>query len=149
MRKKDYIRDYPALTVSIERRVRFEEVDQLSYMWHGRYASWFEDGREVMGSRYNINYLDFYSHGIVVPIKMLSIDYKKPLLYNKFYTIETSLLWNESAILEYHYDIFNSEGISCTKGITKQVMLDTKGNLLFDVPQFYKEFCQRWAEGLV
>ncbi len=149
MRKQNDIRDYPALTISTERRVRFEEVDQLSYMWHGRYPSWFEDGREAMGSRYNINYLDFYAQGVVVPIKTLSIDYKKPLLYNNIYTIETSLLWNDSAILEYHYTFFDSEGATCTTGITKQLMLDTKGNLLFDVPQFYKEFCQRWTQGLV
>ena len=41
--------EVPSLCVSAQRTVRFEEVDAVRFMWHGRYASWLEDGREAMG----------------------------------------------------------------------------------------------------
>ena len=33
------------LVAEVKRRVRFEEIDLLGMVWHGRYPSYFEDGR--------------------------------------------------------------------------------------------------------
>ena len=35
----------PPLGIRVERKVRFEETDPLGIVWHGRYASFFEDAR--------------------------------------------------------------------------------------------------------
>ena len=43
--------DPAPLVVGIDRRVRFEEVDALGMVWHGRYPSYFEDGRIAFGDR--------------------------------------------------------------------------------------------------
>ena len=40
------------LETSVARRVRFEEVDPLTIVWHGRYPSYFEDGRAAFGEKY-------------------------------------------------------------------------------------------------
>ena len=36
------------LTCTVPREVRFEEVDALNVVWHGRYPSYFEDARVAM-----------------------------------------------------------------------------------------------------
>ena len=82
--------DVPSLCVSVPRTVRFEEVDAVRFMWHGRYASWLEDGREVMGRAYGISYLDFRDSGVVVPLKLFHLDFHHPLLYGQAYTIHAN-----------------------------------------------------------
>ena len=59
--------DPPPLRILVQRRVRFEEVDPLGIVWHGRYPGYFEDARVALGSRYGIGYEDFIRHGVPVP----------------------------------------------------------------------------------
>ncbi len=149
MRKRKVEREFPPILHSISRRVRFEEVDQLSIMWHGRYASWFEDGREAMSEEFGISALTFYDNKVVIPLKHFSIDFHAPLLYKKVYTIESSLMWNEAAIIEFEYKILDENNVLMTKGTSIQMMLDLEMNLLIEAPEFYKEFCEKWKKGLI
>ena len=146
-RKKAIERPFPALTFLTTRTVRFEEVDQMRYMWHGRYPSWLEDGREALGQHYQISYLDFYAAGVLVPIRTMNLNYLSPLLYRKTYHIETNLLWNEAAILEFSYRILNENGDVMTEAETSQLMITVENEVLFESPQFYQNFCLAWKEG--
>jgi len=137
------------LSASCRRCVRFEEVDALRYMWHGRYASWLEDGRECLGQRYGISYLDFLNHGIIVPIKLLQIDYIRPLRYAQTYTINVILYWTEAAVLDFTYSIMDSTGTITTRASTTQLMVDLEDRLCIEQPSFYKDFARRWQEGLL
>lgn len=134
------------LHVRIERTVRFEEVDSLEYMWHGRYASWLEDGREAFGKLHQLSYLDFFGQGVAVPIKLFHLDFHHPLRYAQTYSIDASLLWNEAAVLDFEYVLKDSDGIVTTTGYTTQLMLARDGKLLLEQPAFYKEFCARWRQ---
>ena len=134
---------------TIERHVRFEEVDALQYMWHGRYASWLEDGREDFGRHYGISYLDFHAAGVATPLKTLSINFIAPLRYAATYQIETSLLWNEAAVIEFNYRILDDAGSVMTEAETTQLMISLDNELLLSLPGFYKAFCQQWQNGLL
>lgn len=149
MRQRPSHRPHPPIVCHRQRRVRFQEVDQLAYMWHGHYPGWLEDGREALGQRYAISYLDFYRNGVVTPLKSLSLEYCHPLRYDITYTIETSLLWNDAAVMEYTYRILDAQGTCMTTAHSLQLMLDTHGTLLLDAPAFYKAFMLRWAKGEV
>ncbi len=149
MRKRLVERDFAPIVHCIQRNVRFEEVDQLSIMWHGRYASWFEDGREAMSDKFNISTLTFYDHNVVIPLKHFSLEFYAPLLYKQTYTIETSLLWNDAPIIEFDYRILDSNNTVMTSGKTIQMMLDLDMKLLLEAPDFYKEFCENWKNGII
>ncbi len=149
MRKRHAERTHPPLVRRVTRRVRFDEVDQIQYMWHGRYASWLEDGREDMGAYYDISYLKFYENNVSIPLKHFNLDFLAPLRYNNVYTIESKLLWNEAALLEFEYRILDEQEYCHTKASTIQLMLDLNGKLLLEAPEFYKDFCKRWAQGLL
>jgi len=136
----------PPLHVLIERTVRFEEVDSLNFMWHGRYASWLEDGREAFGKLHQLSYLDFFWHGVAVPIKLFHLNFHHPLRYAQTYSIHASLLWNETAVLDFEYVLKDSDGIVTTTGYTTQLMLSLDGELLLEPPSFYKEFCAQWRQ---
>ena len=139
--------DPPPLFSTVERQVRFEEVDALGIVWHGRYPSYFEDARGALGQKYGINYLDFYKNGVIAPIKKMHIDYHQPLTYPDIFTIEGILHWSDAARLNYEFIIRNKDGDLMTTGYTVQMMLDPDKNILMVLPPFYSEFCKRWKEG--
>jgi hypothetical protein len=85
------------LSFSVSRRVRFEEVDALGIVWHGRYPSYFEDVREALGDHYGIGYLDFFREKVAAPLRQLHFDYLKPLSLRESFTINAQLHWPEAA----------------------------------------------------
>ena len=135
------------LRVRVERRVRFEETDQLGIVWHGRYASFFEDARSVAGEKYGIDYLDFYKNGVIAPIKIIHTDFHFPLRFNEIFIIEGVLHWTEAARINIEYRLWNREGRLSTTGYTVQVFLDKDDQLLLIPPPFYLEFREKWRTG--
>jgi acyl-CoA thioester hydrolase len=135
------------LRIHVNRRVRFEEVDAIGIVWHGRYASYFEDARSALGDSYGIGYLDLFNNGIVAPIKKLHIDYHRPLKYPEDFTIDGILHWSDAARINYEFIIRDSKGNVVTTGYSVQVMLDKGNNLYMVSPPFYQEFCRRWKAG--
>ena len=147
---KPYFKDQdgPApLTVSCRRVVRLEEVDALGIVWHGRYPSYFEDGREDLGRRFGLGYTAFKAAGVVMPIRRLTVDYLSPLKYLDEMTIETALHWNEAARMNIPYRILGPDGRLVTSGATVQLMVGLDGGLLLEAPAFYLDFQARWREG--
>lgn len=139
--------DPPPLGVTVERRVRFEETDPLRIVWHGRYASYFEDARHAAGEKYGIGYLDLYENGVVTPIRIMHTDYHRPLRLGDTFFIEGLLHWTEAARINIEYSIRNADGLLCTTGYTVQIMTDCDDNLFLIPPPFYREFCERWRSG--
>ncbi|MDR2735165.1 MAG: acyl-CoA thioesterase [Spirochaetota bacterium] len=139
----------PPLRNAITRKVRFDELDPLSIMWHGNYASFFEEARVALGERYGIGYMDFIANNIIIPIKKFHVDYLAPLVFGETYTIWALLHYNPAARLDFEYQIFSKDGALMTTGCTIQMMLDTQKNILLAKPPFLEEFCQKWRNGLV
>ena len=150
MKKSDFPagkNDPPPLKATVSRRARFEETDQLGIVWHGRYASYFEDARTALGERYGIGYLTFYENGIIAPIKRLHLDYDRPLRFQEEFLVEAVLHWSEAARINISYTITDSQGIATTTGHTVQVMLDREFNLLLVHPPFFARFREKWRLG--
>lgn len=137
------------LRIRIKQKVRFEEVDSLGIVWHGRYASYFEDARVAFGEKYGIGYMDFYANGVVAPIKQMHFDYHKPLRFGDKMTIEAVLHWSDAARLNFEFILRNGNGELSTTGYTIQMMLDLKENILVVLPPFYRKFLDNWKAGVL
>jgi acyl-CoA thioester hydrolase len=135
------------LRCTTQRVVRFEEVDALGITWHGRYPSYFEDGRVLLGEQHGIGYMDFYHQGIIAPIKQMHVDYQLPLRFGELFTIETLLHWSDAVRLNHEFILRNTAGEVTTTGYTVQLMMDKENNVLMVSPPFYDEFRQRWRAG--
>ena len=151
--RKPYFKTAPGapqpLSCTVERVVRFEEVDPLAIVWHGRYPSFFEDARVQLGEKFGIGYMDFYNQGILAPIKQMHVDYVKPLKFRERFTIEALLHWTEAARLNHEFILRNSAGEITTTGYTVQLFMDEQHNMLMLPPAFFENFCRRWKEGLL
>ena len=136
------------LVASVTRFVRFNEVDPLNVVWHGHYASYFEDARVAFGERYGLGYQAMYDPGFVTPVKQLQIDYEAPLRFNQECVITGSLFWSEAARLNFEYTVTDGEGRLTTRGYTVQLFLTLAGELVYARPDFYEAFRARWKNGL-
>ena len=137
------------ITNTVEQHVRFSEVDSLGIVWHGHYLRYFEDGREAFGKKYNLGYLDYYSHGYVVPIVNIQCDYKRFLRYGDRIIIETTYVPCEQAKINFEYRIVNADtGELIVTGSTLQVFL-SKDNFVLQLtnPDFFQDW--KVKQGLV
>ena len=140
--------DPDPLSIVVPCRVRFEETDPLGIVWHGRYASYFEEGRVAHGDRFGMGYLECYNSGIVTPIKKMHIDYHLPLKLMERFTVECILHWTDALRINYEFIIRNSKDEIATTGYTVQVVLDRDtNNLLLVPPPFVREFREKWKSG--
>jgi acyl-CoA thioester hydrolase len=135
------------LRCTVERVVRFEEVDPLGIVWHGRYPSFFEDARVTLGEKYGIGYLDFYNREVLAPIRKMHVDYFRPLNFAQRFFIEGILHYSEAARLNFEFVLRNERGEVTSTGYTVQMMMDAKHNVLLAQPDFYLDFLVRWREG--
>ena len=139
--------DPPPLKIEVLRRVRFEETDPLGIVWHGNYASYFEDGRMALGEKYGIGYFDYYRNNVIAPIKKMHIDYQRPLKLMEDFTIEAILHWSDALRINHEFIIRDMSGVVTTTGYTVQVLLDLSNNLLLVPPHFIKVFRDKWKNG--
>jgi acyl-CoA thioester hydrolase len=138
----------PPVSHVITRKVRFDELDPLSIMWHGSYASFFEEARVALGEKYGLSYTDFSNNNTIIPIKKFHVDYYAPLEFGKTYTIRAILHFNPAARLDFEYQICDENGKLMTTGYTVHMLLDMQKNVLVVKPPFFEEFCQKWQNGL-
>ena len=136
------------LTFDTKRVSRFEEIDPLNIVWHGRYPSYLEDARVAFGEYYQIGYMDFYYHKVIVPIKQMHIDYIAPITFGAEVTVRAQLHYSEAARLNFSYEIRDTNNVLLTTAYTVQLFLQADTNeLCLAPPDFYISFCQSWKEG--
>ncbi len=124
-------------------RVRFNEADPLGVVWHGHYVRYFEDGRESFGQKYGLSYLDFFNHGVVVPVVHIDCDYKRPLRYGESVYIETEYMPCIAAKLQFRYKLTTMEGELVATGNSTQVFLGKEDFVLQLVnPAFFAQWKQ-------
>ncbi|WP_020677815.1 acyl-CoA thioesterase [Geopsychrobacter electrodiphilus] len=137
----------PPLRCTVERVVRFEEVDPLAIVWHGRYPSYFEDARVMLGQTYGLGYMDLYQQGVLAPIKQLFVDYQLPLRFGEAFSIEAILHWSDATRLNHEFILRNAAGEVTTSGYSVQLLMDEQQQVLMLPPPFYADFRERWQAG--
>ncbi len=131
----------PPLSATTNRKVRFEEVDPLGIVWHGRYPSYFEDGRVAFGDKFDLSYITMRKENFYAPIVKMHIDYHHPLKYHEEMTIISTLHWSDAAKLNFEYEILTESGQVATTGYTVQLLTNLDKDTLMTRPEFVEKFC--------
>lgn len=135
------------LRVSVEREVRFEEVDAMGVVWHGRYPSYFEDARVALGARLGIGYDALMRERTPALIKQLFVEHTAPLRFGERCRIGAALHWSEAARMNIAYDIRTPDGELRATGYSVQLFTTANGELLLEPPAFYRDFLRAWSGG--
>ncbi len=129
-------------------RVRFSEIDSMQRVWHGTYASYFEDGRESFGRHFpGIGYADMERAGIYAPVYDLRLRFLAPLSLNDVAVVSTRYVPKPGARLDFTYSVRReSDGTLCAEGSSVQLLIDPDGQLVFDTPAFFEEWKRRYTD---
>ena len=133
------------LKVSKEFNIRFSEVDSMNVVWHGSYALYFEDAREAFGEKFGLTYLGYIEKGYYAPLVDLKFQYKHPLKYGSKPRIDIVYRPTQAAKVVFDYEIRDTvDDTLIATGTSIQVFMDLNYELVWESPQFYKEWQERW-----
>ena len=129
-------------------RVKFSEIDSMRRVGHGAYVAYFEDGRESFGRHYpGIGYADMQRSGIYAPIYDLHLRFYAPLALDDVAVVHTRYVYHPGARLDFEYKVYReADGVLCAEGSTVQLFIDVEGMLMVDLPDYYKEWQERYVE---
>tara|TARA_Y100000588_G_C14069996_1_gene845376 strand:- start:151 stop:555 length:405 start_codon:yes stop_codon:yes gene_type:complete len=91
-------------------RVRYAETDQMSFVYYGVYAQYYEVGRVELLRSLGISYKEIEAMGFALPVVSLSVKYKKPALYDDELTVRTTINRMPSTKIVFDYETFNKDG---------------------------------------
>lgn len=135
------------LSETIDLQVRFSEVDSMRVVWHGNYFKYFEDGREAFGRKYGIGYFDVEAQQLQVPVVHSDIDYKRALRYGEHIRVKVRFEDTPAAKIIFHYSIHRIEDEALIAvGKTIQVFTNTEGELQLLLPDFFKQWKDRFLK---
>ncbi|MGM9816830.1 MAG: acyl-CoA thioesterase [Lepagella sp.] len=134
------------LSASKQLDIRFSEVDSMSIVWHGSYSLYFEDAREAFGKKYGLGYMIIFSNGFYAPLVEMSFKFKKPLVYEMTPVIIITYIPTDSAKIVFDYQIVDqNDGSVYATGHTVQVFMDRDYQLVWENPEFYREWKAKWC----
>ena len=117
-------------------RVRYGETDQMSYVYHGNYAQYFEMGRLEWLRNFDISYAKMEKSGIMLPVISLNINFLKPAKYDDLLTLKTTLTKKPSARIEFEYELYNEAKQLLTTAKTTLVFVNMKTNRPTRAPEY-------------
>ena len=125
--------------------VRFSEVDIMNVVWHGSYPLYFEDAREAFGKKYDLAYQRYIDEKVFAPIVELNIKYRRPLTYGMKPIVRITYVPTEAAKVIFDYEIVDPDnGTVFVTARSIQVFMNQQYQLLWDNPEFYRLWKERW-----
>jgi len=123
------------LTHELKIRVRYAETDQMSYVYYGNYAQYFEMGRAEWLRNLSYSYDAMEKDGIMLPVVNMNVNYLKPARYDNLLTLKTILIKKPTVKIEFNFELYNEENELLTTAYTKLIFLDAKKNKPTRCPQ--------------
>lgn len=120
----------------IQFRVRYGETDQMSYAYHGNYASYFEMGRTEWLRKLGVSYKKMEEDGIMLPVINLNTNYLKPAKYDDILTLKTTLVKIPTAKIEFKFEITNQQNELLTTATAVLVFVNMKTNRPTRIPKY-------------
>jgi len=124
------------ITSQTKIRVRYGETDQMSYVYYGNYAQYFEVGRVEWLRALGVSYKSLEDSGIMLPVIELTINYIKPAVYDDLLTVTTKLSKKPLVKIEFDFEVHNEKNELLTTGFTRLVFMDMKRNKPIKGPEY-------------
>jgi acyl-CoA thioester hydrolase len=86
-------------------RVRYGETDQMGVVYHGNYPQYLELGRVEWLRQLGFSYKEMELRGCFLVVVSLTINYKKPAVYDGVIFVKTRLKNIPTVRIEFDYEI--------------------------------------------
>ncbi len=110
-------------TAETQIRVRYAETDQMSYVYYGNYAMYFEVARVEAMRSIGFSYRQMEEEGVMMPVLESHFSYLKPGKYDELLTIKTVIPTLPGVRIRFEYQVFNEAHELITEGWTTLAFL--------------------------
>ncbi len=118
-------------------RVRYAETDQMGYVYYGVYAQYYEVGRVEAMRTLGFSYKQMEERGILMPVINLTVNYKKPALYDDEIRVVTTITELPTLRITFNYECFNQKNELLNTGAVTLVFIDKIKNKPTLPPQWF------------
>jgi len=128
-------------------RVRYGETDQMGFVYYGNYAQYYEVGRVEAMRSLGFSYRDMEANGILMPVINLTINYKKPALYDDEVRVVTSVREMPKVRITFEYECYNQNNDLLNTGSVTLVFIDKIRNKPVVPPDWFLDaFKQKFEQ---
>ncbi|MCW3787720.1 acyl-CoA thioesterase [Plebeiibacterium sediminum] len=117
-------------------RPRYDEVDQMGYVYHANHVSYCHQARTELLRKFNINDFELEEKGYMLPVISFNIQYKVPARYDELLTIKTTIKELPKVRFQFYFEIRNQEGKLVSKANSEVVFVNRKTRVPMQVPDF-------------
>ncbi len=116
----------PAVTGSMDIRVRYCECDPMGVVHHTVYPVWFEMGRTELLRSTGRTYRELEAQGILLAVVKLEVRYRAPARYDDLLELRTTLRSAGHVKIEHDYELRRGDEVLAV-GSTVLACLDRDG----------------------
>ena len=88
--------------------VRYAETDQMSFVYYGNYAGYYEVGRAEAVRQLGLSYKQLENEeGVLMPVKEMNCLYRSPAYYDDRLRLVTSIKELPTRLITFHTDIYS------------------------------------------
>lgn len=120
-------------------RPRYDEVDQMGYVYHANHVSYCHQARTELLRNYGINDAVLENKGYMLPVIAFNIKYKVPAVYDEILTVKTTIKKMPKIRMCFCFEIFNEAGKLVSRGDSEVVFVDKETRAPMQVPDFVTE----------
>lgn len=103
---------------------RYNEVDQMGYVYHGNYVSYCHQARTELMRKMTLCDATLEKNGIMMPVISFDISYKIPVGYDEPIWIETRVRNLPNTRLNFDFEILNTDGELTSKAKSTVVFVN-------------------------
>jgi acyl-CoA thioester hydrolase len=116
-------------------RIHYALTDQMGFVYHSRYAEFFEIGRAEAIRQLGYTYKDLEAMGVMMPVTELHIKYLRPVKYDELITVRITLKELPMAHkVTFYSEVLNEAGVVCTTGEVTLYFIETATMKRCDMP---------------
>ena len=121
---------------TIQFRVRYGETDQMSFVYHGNYASYFEMGRIELLRDLGISYKKMEETGVMLPVISLNTNYYKPAKYDDLLSLKTTVINIPTVKIKFNFEIHNENNELLTTSEATLAFINSKTKRPTRAPEY-------------
>ena len=126
------------MELTIEIKIRYDEVDKMGYVYHGNYAKYFHLSRTELLRTVGLCDKTLEDHNILLPVIEMNIRYLKPIFYDDVIKVSTRLLETTYTKMLFEHNVYNMKNELINKGISTLALVDLESRKPIRMPEFIR-----------
>jgi acyl-CoA thioester hydrolase len=126
------------MELTIEIKIRYDEVDKMGYVYHGNYAKYFHLSRTELLRTVGLCDKTLEEYNILMPVIEMNIRYLKPIFYDDVIKVSTRLFKTSYIKMFFEHNVFNAKNELINKGTSTLALVDLDSRKPIRMPEFVK-----------